>query len=89
MKFVPHGDLESYVHEGLAENDVIQIAYQVLDGICITHRLDLIHRDIKPANIFVVQRDPVWWVKIGNFSICKSTITRQTGLYTQVGTQGY
>ncbi|KAK5315640.1 hypothetical protein LTR70_006631 [Exophiala xenobiotica] len=89
MEFVPHGDLESYIQAGLEEHDARQIAYQVLDGIRIMHRLDLIHRDIKPANIFVVQQVPIWWVKIGDFSICKSTTTRQTSLNTQVGTQGY
>lgn len=89
MEYIPCGDLESYIHAGLKEADVRQIIYQVLDGIRVMHRLDLIHRDIKPANIFVVQQVPVWWVKIGDFSICKSTTTRQTSLHTQVGTQGY
>jgi len=89
MEFIPYGDLESCIHVGLKEHDTRQIAYQVLDGIRIMHRLDLIHRDIKPANIFIVQQTPVWWVKIGDFSIGKSTMTKQTSLHTQVGTQGY
>jgi len=59
MEFVPYSDLESYIQEGLKESDVRQIAHQVLDGICVMHRLDLIHRDIKPANIFVVQQEPI------------------------------
>lgn len=59
MEFIPHGDLESRIQAGLKEHDARQIAYQVLDGIRIMHRLDLIHRDIKPANIFVVQQEPV------------------------------
>lgn len=89
MEYIPYGDLARYIYEGLKEVDASQIAYQVLDGIRVMHRLDLIHRDIKPANIFVVQREPVWWVKIGDFGISKSTITKQTSLHTQVGTQGY
>lgn len=89
MEFVQHGDLEKFIQQGLSEDDTRQIAYQVLDGLSVMHRLDLVHRDIKPANIFVVQEQPTWWVKIGDFSICKSTITRQTSLRTQVGTQGY
>lgn len=89
MEYVPLGDLAQRIRDGLKESDVRQIACQVLDGIRVMHRLDLVHRDIKPANIFVVQKDPIWWVKIGDFSISKSTITKQTSLHTQVGTQGY
>lgn len=59
MEFIPHSDLESCIQAGLKEHDARQIAYQVLDGIRIMHRLDLIHRDIKPANISVVQQEPV------------------------------
>lgn len=89
MEYVPFGDLESYIQAGLKESDTRQIAFQVLDGIRIMHELDLIHRDIKPANVFIVQREPVWWVKLGDFSISKRSVTRQTVLQTQVGTQGY
>lgn len=89
MEFVPHRDLDSFIRAGLDENDTRQIAYQILDGLSVMHRLGLVHRDIKPANIFVIQKQPEWWVKIGDFSISKSTITRQTNLRTQVGTQVY
>lgn len=89
MEYIPCGDLESYIQAGLNELDVRQIAHQVLDALRVMHRLDLVHRDIKPANIFVVQREPLWWVKVGDFSICKRSTTRQTILRTQVGTQGY
>lgn len=89
MEYVPLGDLTRHINGGLKEPDVQQIAYQVLDGIRVMHRLDLVHRDIKPATIFVVQKDPIWRVKIGAFGISKSTITKQTSLRTKVGTQGY
>lgn len=89
MEYVPFGDLESHIQAGLSESDARQIAYQVLDGLRVMHDLDLSHRDIKPANIFVIQTEPMWWVKLGDFSICKRGITRQTVLRTQVGTQGY
>lgn len=89
MEYIPCGDLESCIEAGLTESDVRQIAYQVLDGMRIMHDLDLAHRDIKPGNVFVVQKEPIWWVKLGDFSICKRSTTRQTVLRTQVGTQGY
>lgn len=40
-------------------------------------------------NIFVVQKWPTWWVKIGDFGICKSTVTQHTNLRTHIGTEGY
>ena len=40
-------------------------------------------------NIFIVNPGPFWYVKIDDFGICKSTITRQTSLHTLVGTSGY
>ncbi|KAK6367202.1 hypothetical protein LTR64_008062 [Lithohypha guttulata] len=89
MEYIAWGDLSNYIGPGLVEKDAKQIACQVLEGIKIMHRLDIVHRDIKPANIFVVQRYPTWWVKIGDFSICKSTTTQHTTLHTNVGTTGY
>lgn len=52
MEFVPFGDLEQYIRRGLREDDTKQIGYQVLEGICVMHRLDYVHRDIKPSVSF-------------------------------------
>lgn len=89
MEYIPDGDLEKHRTMGLHEEDVKVIGQQILDGLSIMHRLDFIHRDIKPANVFIKTRTPIWWVKIGDFSISKSTFTRHTTLHTQVGTSGY
>ena len=35
-----------------------------------------------------MSKDP-WWVKIGDFSISKSTTSKHTGLYTKFGPNGY
>ncbi|KAK5957735.1 hypothetical protein OHC33_000924 [Knufia fluminis] len=60
MEYIPAGDLESYIGNGLTESDSRQIGRQVLYGIRDMHRLDFIHRDIKPGNVFVVQHAPHW-----------------------------
>lgn len=89
MEYVSGGDLFRYIGNGLPESDAKQIAIQVLEGIKVMHSLDIVHRDIKPANILVVRHQPEWWVKIADFSICKSTITQRTNLHTNIGTTGY
>ena len=49
MEYVPLGDLTKHIGKGLSQDVVHQIAYQVLDGLEIMHRLDIVHRDIKPS----------------------------------------
>jgi calcium/calmodulin-dependent protein kinase I len=46
------------------------------------------HRDLKPQNVFVVQKQPQWWVKLGDFGLSKQR-TEQTAFRTQAGTQQY
>lgn len=49
MEYVPGGDLSRHVKRRLSTPEITTIARQVLEGLCILHRLDIVHRDIKPA----------------------------------------
>lgn len=98
MEFMPLGDLEQNLqeienfptHEGsaLLEEEVQEITRQILEGLNIMHAEGFAHRDLKPQNVFVVQKQPQWWVKLGDFGLSKQR-TDQTAFRTHAGTQQY
>lgn len=98
MEYMPLGDLEQNLreienfptHEGpaLSEEEVQEITQQILEGLDIMHAEGFAHRDLKPQNVFVVQKQPQWWVKLGDFGLTKQQ-TGQTAFCTRAGTQQY
>jgi serine/threonine protein kinase len=98
MEYMPLGDLEqnvqeiekSLTHTGppLSEEEVQEITRQILEGLKIMHAEGFAHRDLKPQNIFVVQKHPQWWVKLGDFGLSKKR-TNGNAYLTQAGTQEY
>src|SRR5262245_57726370 len=51
MEYCEHGDLKKYLLEikVLPEDQVKDIAYQVLGGVALMHEVGFANRDIKPA----------------------------------------
>jgi serine/threonine protein kinase len=98
MEYMSLGDLEqnlqeienSPTHEGpaLSEEEAQEVTRQILEGLNIMHAEGFAHRDLKPQNVFVVQKQPQWWVKLGDFGLSKQR-TDQTAFRTQAGTQQY
>lgn len=90
MEYFGLGDLEKHISESMTENDIKDIATDILNGLRVMHSENFAHRDVKPSNIFVVQRPPEsrWWVKIGDFGISKRAHDN-TKLLTPIGTPGY
>lgn len=98
MEYMVLGDLEQNLQEienspehlgsALAEEETQDITRQILEGLNIMHAEGFAHRDLKPQNVFVVQKQPQWWVKLGDFGLSKQQ-TDQTVLRTQAGTQQY
>ena len=89
MEYLPLGDLENYMKDQLEEKSIKEITIQTLQGLAIMHAEGFAHRDLKPANIFVVQKSPSWWVKIGDFGISKKVNGDHTAFRTLNGTQDY
>jgi serine/threonine protein kinase len=98
MEYMPLGDLEQNIREieqlptsagpPLSEEEVQEITRQILEGLKIMHAEGFAHRDLKPQNIFVVQKHPQWWVKLGDFGLSKKR-TDGTAFRTHAGTQEY
>ncbi|KAL8744751.1 MAG: hypothetical protein Q9190_003049 [Brigantiaea leucoxantha] len=87
MEYFALGDLEKHIEtDDISEFDAKQITIDVLEGLKIMHSEGFTHRDLKPQNIFVVQKTPRWWVKIGDFGITKRVGSDQTALRTETGT---
>ncbi len=61
MEFLEGKPLQSLVEKGgvLSEQQVLQIAREVVDALTLVHSSNLLHRDIKPDNIMMVQRGAV------------------------------
>ena len=52
MELVQGKSLIEKVRKGpLAENELVRVAFQLLDGLCAAHPEGIIHRDLKPGNL--------------------------------------
>ncbi|KAK7425242.1 hypothetical protein QQZ08_008262 [Neonectria magnoliae] len=75
MEYLPLGDLGSYMveHSPMAEADVCEVTFQVLEGLQMMHQEEFAHRDIKPENILIKGKPPgsKWWVVLSDFGIAK------------------
>jgi eukaryotic-like serine/threonine-protein kinase len=70
--------------------DVLPIAYQVLDVLVAAHAKQIVHRDVKPGNVFL---DAETGVKVLDFGIARlhtvQLSSNTTGHDTALGTPGF
>ncbi|KAJ5243640.1 hypothetical protein N7489_003736 [Penicillium chrysogenum] len=76
MEYLETGDLFAYLYQKplppLPEAEAKEIAYQILDGMCMMHENGFAHRDLKPNNILIKAHPPdKWWIKLADFGITK------------------
>jgi len=82
MEFLQGRELRDVLndHGLLPVDQVLDIAYQVAQGLAYAHEHEIVHRDVKPSNIMVV-RDGL--VKVTDFGIARmasSAVHTQTGM---------
>ncbi|CAD8080082.1 unnamed protein product [Paramecium sonneborni] len=90
MEYAEGGDLlqkiQRYIKRQLLipEQEIWQVAIQVLQGLRALHHKKIFHRDLKCANIFLYENDQV---KLGDFNVSK--LAKNGLVYTQTGTPYY
>ena len=72
MEYINNGDIKGYIQANLnmkkaiSEDEILELMYQCMSGLCYIHNKKLIHRDIKPANLFLTDDKTI---KIGDFGV--------------------
>ncbi|RSL90092.1 hypothetical protein CDV31_015765, partial [Fusarium ambrosium] len=92
MEYCELGDLKDHVeeHGKLAEDQVQDIGWQILQGLKFMHHNNFAHRDLKPANILIKNKPPYgdWHVKICDLGLSKRIGTDDATTTVQ-GTPGF
>ncbi|HSJ63356.1 MAG TPA: serine/threonine-protein kinase [Gemmatimonadaceae bacterium] len=88
MEFVDGVDLERLLsaHEPLTLQQRLDIAIDVLTGLCYAHRRGIVHRDIKPANIRITEEGRA---KVMDFGVAYLDSSRMTQTGMMMGTPSY
>ncbi|CAK80454.1 unnamed protein product (macronuclear) [Paramecium tetraurelia] len=90
MEYAEGGDLLQKIQrqikkqQMIPEQEIWQVAIQVLQGLRALHHKKILHRDLKCANIFLYENDQV---KLGDFNVSK--LAKNGLVYTQTGTPYY
>jgi serine/threonine protein kinase len=101
MEYAPHGDLQDCVKQPLPEAEARTIIQQMVEALEILHSKNWAHRDLKPSvsgsrgrcsgadlvqNVFVIQKGPSWWVKLGDLGVSKRVADEMTRYRTSIET---
>ena len=84
MELVPGGTLHERVKEGgaMPVAEAVDAILQIIAGLEAAHAVGILHRDIKPSNCFI---EPSGTVKIGDFGLSISTLSRGDSALTLAG----
>ncbi len=84
MELVPGGTLHERVKEGgpMPPAEAVDAILQSIAGLEAAHAVGILHRDIKPSNCFI---EPSGTVKVGDFGLSISTLSRGDSALTLAG----
>lgn len=84
MELVAGGTLQERVREGgpLPMGEAVDAILQVIAGLEAAHAVGILHLDIKPSNCFI---EPSGTVKVGDFGLSISTLSRGDSALTLAG----
>lgn len=54
MQFYPDGNLSAAIKRGMSEEQKVDLATSLLEGISHLHKFRVFHRDLKPGNILII-----------------------------------
>jgi eukaryotic-like serine/threonine-protein kinase len=70
-EYVPGRTLREVIRAGgIADEEAVEVAAQVLDALAHAHRAGIVHRDVKPANVLLEDRDELA-VKLLDFGLAQ------------------
>lgn len=92
MEYCEGGDLKKLIDErfyaksSFSYLEILDIAYQICEGLMYLHGRGLLHRDIKSQNIFLTKNNTV---RIGDFGLAKMIKKNKYAKMSIVGTDCY
>ncbi|KAK0723649.1 kinase-like domain-containing protein, partial [Apiosordaria backusii] len=92
MEYCEYGDLRKYLEavKTMPEDQVKEVASQVLGALAMMHEAGYTHRDLKPANILIKSMPPAkWWVKVCDLGLSKRAEDIAGAPTTVRGTPGF
>ena len=71
MEYISGKSLKDYIDskKSLSQDDALNIAIQIVEGLQAAHEKGIVHRDIKPSNIMLTEKGSV---KIMDFGLAKN-----------------